>query len=72
MNISKENVILKEKIGKKRIILSDEQRRKLAVLAKRIGRNGLSEICDIFSPETLEKKQLGQNLYLHMLVQSVS
>ncbi len=48
-----ENAILKEKIGKKRIILSDEQRRKLAVLAKRIGRNGLSEICGIFSPETL-------------------
>ena len=50
-----ENAILKEKIGKKRIILSDEQRRKLAVLAKRIGRNGLNEICGIFSPETLLK-----------------
>ncbi|OHB54173.1 MAG: hypothetical protein A2Y12_16995 [Planctomycetes bacterium GWF2_42_9] len=36
-----ENAILKEKIGKKRIILSDEQRWKLAVLAKRIGRSDL-------------------------------
>jgi hypothetical protein len=50
-----ENVILKEKLGKKRLILSDEQRRRLAVLAKRIGRSGLSEICGIFSPETLMK-----------------
>ncbi|MEN6384536.1 MAG: hypothetical protein ABFD79_05000 [Phycisphaerales bacterium] len=32
-----ENAVLKEKLGKKRLILSDEQRRRLAVLAKRIG-----------------------------------
>lgn len=50
-----ENAILKEKLGKKRLILSDEQRRKLAVLAKRISRKGLDEICCIFSPETLLK-----------------
>ncbi|MEN6384647.1 MAG: hypothetical protein ABFD79_05565 [Phycisphaerales bacterium] len=50
-----ENAVLKEKLGKKRLILSDEQRRRLAVLAKRIGRNGLNEICGIFSPETLLK-----------------
>jgi transposase InsO family protein len=50
-----ENAILKEKLGKKRLILSNEQRRRLAVLAKRIGRNGLNEICGIFSPETLMK-----------------
>ena len=43
-----ENAILKEKLGKKRIILSDEQRRRLAVLAKRIGRNGLNEILVYF------------------------
>jgi hypothetical protein len=50
-----ENVILKEKIGKKRIILSDQQRRTLAVLAKKISRKALDEICGIFSPETLLK-----------------
>jgi hypothetical protein len=53
--LKQENAILKEKIGKKRLILSDDQRRRLAVLAKRIGRNGLNEICGIFSPETLMK-----------------
>jgi putative transposase len=48
-----ENAILKEKLGKKRLILSDEQRRKLAVLARKITRKGLDEICGIFSPDTL-------------------
>jgi transposase len=51
--LKEENAILKEKLGKKRLILSDEQRRRLAVLAKRIGRNGLNEICGIFSPDTI-------------------
>ncbi len=48
-----ENAILKEKIGKKRIILSDQQRRTLAVLAKKISFKGLNEICGVFSPDTL-------------------
>ncbi|HBG26292.1 MAG: hypothetical protein A2Y10_13290 [Planctomycetes bacterium GWF2_41_51] len=48
-----ENAILKEKLGKKRIILSDQQRKTLAVLAKKIGRKALDEICCIFSPETI-------------------
>jgi hypothetical protein len=47
--LKQENAILKEKLGKKRIILLDEQRRRLVVLAKRIGRNGLNEICGIFA-----------------------
>ena len=50
-----ENAILKEKLGKKRLILSDEHRRTLAVLAKKISRKALDEICGIFSPETLLK-----------------
>ena len=50
-----ENAILKEKLGKKRIILNDQQRRTLAVLAKKISRNALSEICNVFSPETILK-----------------
>ncbi|OHB56427.1 MAG: hypothetical protein A2Y12_06235 [Planctomycetes bacterium GWF2_42_9] len=54
-NLKTENAILKEKLGKKRIILSDEQRRKLALLAKKIGRKALDEICGVFSPETLLK-----------------
>jgi putative transposase len=37
-----ENAILKEKLGNKRIILSDEQNRKLAILARNLGRKALS------------------------------
>ena len=50
-----ENGILKEKLGKKRIILNDNQRRKLAILARNIGRKTLSEICTVFSPDTILK-----------------
>ena len=50
-----ENVILKEKIGKKRIILNDDQMRKLAILGKNIWRKGLNEICNVFSPDTILK-----------------
>ena len=32
-----ENKILREKLGRKRILLNDEQRKKLAVLGKRLG-----------------------------------
>jgi putative transposase len=48
-----ENKILKGKLGKKRIILTDEQRRCLAVLGPKLGRKVLSEICCAFSPDTL-------------------
>ena len=52
-----ENQILKEKYltdtGKKRIILNDRQRRRLAILAKRVGRKMLFKISSIFSPDTL-------------------
>ena len=34
-----ENQVLKEKLGKKRILLSDGQRRRLAVKGKILGRN---------------------------------
>ena len=39
-----ENQVLKEKIGKKRIILNDDQRRRLAVKGKILGRKALSNI----------------------------
>ena len=50
-----ENKVLREKIGKKRILLSDNQRRRLAVKGKALGRKTLSEIETIFSPETILK-----------------
>ena len=45
--------ILKEKLGKKRILLNDDQRRRLAVKAKVLGRKVLEEIGCLFTPDTL-------------------
>ncbi|MHC4061141.1 MAG: integrase core domain-containing protein [Planctomycetota bacterium] len=50
-----ENKILREKLGRKRILLNDEQRKKLAVLGKRLGRKVLLEACCAFSPDTILK-----------------
>jgi len=48
-----ENQILKEKLGKRRILLSDDQRRRLAVKAKVLGRNLLTEVGTLVTPDTL-------------------
>jgi hypothetical protein len=52
-----ENAILREELqkatGKKRIILNDNQRRRLAILGKKLGRKILGEICFSFSPDTV-------------------
>lgn len=48
-----ENQVLKEEIGKKRILLNDDQRRRLAVKGKLLGRKVLEEIATIVTPDTL-------------------
>ena len=48
-----ENQVLKEKLGKKRIILTDDQRRRLALKGKILGRKRLTEIGTLFTPETI-------------------
>ncbi len=48
-----ENQVLKEHIGKKRILLSDEQRRRLAVKGKVLGRKMLEEVGTLFTPDTI-------------------
>lgn len=45
--------ILKEKLGKKRILLNDDQRRRLAVKGKVLGRKVLQEIGTLFTPDTI-------------------
>ena len=45
--------ILMEKLGKKRLLLNDDQRRRLAVKAKVLGRKALLEITTIFTPDTI-------------------
>ncbi|MEZ6049629.1 MAG: hypothetical protein R3C11_29420 [Planctomycetaceae bacterium] len=48
-----ENRVLREKLGTKRILLTDDQRRRLAVKGKVLGRKLLSEIGTIFTPDTI-------------------
>ena len=45
--------MLKEKLGKKRILLNDDQRRRLAVKGKVLGRKVLQEIGCLFTPDTI-------------------
>ena len=48
-----ENQVLKEKFGKKRILLTDDQRRRLAVKGKILGRKRLEEVGTLFTPDTI-------------------
>jgi hypothetical protein len=48
-----ENQVLKEKLGKRRILLTDDQRRRLAVKGKVLGRKALQEIATIVTPDTI-------------------
>jgi len=47
--------ILKEKLGRKRLLLNDAQKRRLATAAAKVGRDALAKIGALFSPETLLK-----------------
>jgi hypothetical protein len=48
-----ENQVLKELVGKKRILLNDGQRRRLAVKGKILGRKRLEEVGTLFTPDTI-------------------
>src|SRR5262249_52483060 len=48
-----ENQVLKEKLGRRRILLNGEQRRRLAVKAKVLGRKLLAEVGTLVTPDTL-------------------
>jgi transposase InsO family protein len=48
-----ENQVLREKLGKKRILLDDDQRRRLAVKGKILGRKLLDKIGTLFTPDTI-------------------
>ncbi len=48
-----ENRALREVIGKKRIRLNDDQRRRLAVLGKALGRKLLTRFASIVTPESI-------------------
>ncbi len=48
-----ENRIWREQQGNKRLLLTDDQRRRLAVLGKRLGRKLLLEWACIVTPDTI-------------------
>ena len=45
--------VFRELAGPKRLLLNDDQRRRLAVKAKALGRQTLEEIGSLFTPDTL-------------------
>lgn len=51
--LREENQVLREQLGGRRMRLSDDQRRRLAVKAKGLGRKILTEVATIVTPETL-------------------
>lgn len=48
-----ENQVLREIVGKKRILLNDDQRRRLAVKGKVLGRKLLEHIATLVTPDTI-------------------
>ena len=57
-----ENQVLKETFGQRRILLSDDQRRRLAAKGKILGRKLLAEIGTLFTPLT---RHGGRSCCLH-------
>ena len=51
-----ENQVLREKLGKGRILFNDDQRRRLAVKGKLLGRKGLFEVATIVTPDCASRK----------------
>jgi hypothetical protein len=51
--LQEENRVLREQLGDKRLRLNNDQRRRLAVRAKRLGRRVLHELTTTVTPETL-------------------
>src|ERR1022692_1674094 len=51
--LREENRVLREQLGGRRLRFDDNQRRRLAVRAKELGRKVLDEIASVATPETL-------------------
>src|SRR3989441_12949880 len=48
-----ENRVLREQISNRRLRFNDDQRRRLAVKAKKLGRRILAQVATVVTPETL-------------------
>jgi putative transposase len=51
--LREENRVLREQLGDRRLRFNDDQRRRLAVKAKELGRKILAEVATVVTPETL-------------------
>src|SRR5215471_14258725 len=61
--LREENRVLREQLGDRRVRFTDDQRRRLAVRAKTLGRRVLAEIATLVTPETLlawHRKRIAQ------------
>src|SRR5215472_3521084 len=63
--LMEENRVLREQIGKRRLRFNDDQRRRLAAKAKKIGRMILNEVATKVSPEPPEHATAQQSRFLH-------
>jgi hypothetical protein len=52
-HLREENRVLHEQLGNRRILLNDDQRRRLAVRTKTLGRELLAEVATLVTPDTL-------------------
>ena len=51
--LREEDGVLKQQLGRKRLRLTDAQRRRLAVRGKAVGRRALTEVASIVTPDTI-------------------
>jgi hypothetical protein len=51
--LREENRVLKQQLGRKPLRLTDDQRRRLAVRGKAIGRRALAEVASVVTPDTI-------------------
>ena len=51
--LREENRVLREQLGKRRLRFTDDQRRRLAVRAKGLGRKLLAQVATLVTPDTL-------------------
>jgi len=51
--LQEENRVLKQQLGRRRLRLTDNQRRRLAVRGKAIGRRALTEVASLVTPDTI-------------------
>ena len=57
-DVIEENRVLKEQLGGRRLRLNDDQRRRMAVKGKRIGRRALDRFATIVTPDTIMRWHL--------------